>query len=81
MCKYNLDAAVRAIKKNNKFTIRLSDNEMKLFAHALFNLGILAEKTVVLVALLNMLTRRIFDRKIQKALVLQRFASELSQRG
>jgi len=37
--KYNFDKVVEIIKTTKKFSIRLSDIEMKLFAHVLFNRG------------------------------------------
>lgn len=37
--KYNFDKVVEIIKKDKKFSIRLPDDEMKLFAHILFNKG------------------------------------------
>lgn len=40
--EYNFDKAIEIIKKDKKFSIRLPDNEMKAFAHVLFNKGYLA---------------------------------------
>jgi hypothetical protein len=37
--KYSIDKAVQFIKKNGRFSINLNQNEMKLFAHLLFNKG------------------------------------------
>ncbi|TRX40377.1 hypothetical protein [Flavobacterium restrictum] len=39
--KYNFDKAIEIIKNKKKFSIRLSDSEMKAFAHILFNKGYL----------------------------------------
>lgn len=39
--KYDFKKAVEIIKKNKSFSIRLSDAEMKAFAHILFNKGYL----------------------------------------
>lgn len=39
--EYNFDKAIEMIKKDKKFSIRLPDNEMKAFAHVLFNKGYL----------------------------------------
>lgn len=39
--EYNFDKAIEIIKKDKKFSIRLPDNEMKAFAHVLFNKGYL----------------------------------------
>jgi len=39
--EYNLDKAIEIIKKDKAFSIRLSDDEMKAFAHVLFNKGYL----------------------------------------
>ena len=37
--KYDFDKVVEIIKKDKKFALRLSNNEMKYFAHLLFNKG------------------------------------------
>ncbi len=37
--EYNFDKVIEIIKRDKKFALRLSDNEMKLFAHILFNKG------------------------------------------
>ncbi len=37
--KYNFDKVGEIIKRNKKFSLRLSDDEMKYFAHVLFNKG------------------------------------------
>lgn len=39
--KYNFDKTIGIIKKDKEFSIRLSDDEMKAFAHVLFNKGYL----------------------------------------
>lgn len=39
--KYNFDKTTDIIKKKKEFSIRLSDEEMKAFAHVLFNKGFL----------------------------------------
>jgi len=39
--EYNFDKAIEIIEKDKDFSIRLSDNEMKAFAHVLFNKGYL----------------------------------------
>jgi len=39
--KYNFDKTVDIIKKKKEFSIRLPDDEMKAFAHILFNKGYL----------------------------------------
>jgi hypothetical protein len=39
--EYNIDKAIEIIKKDKNFSIRLSDDEMKAFAHVLFNKGYL----------------------------------------
>jgi hypothetical protein len=39
--EYNFDKAIEIIKKNKDFSIRLSDDDMKAFAHVLFNKGYL----------------------------------------
>jgi len=39
--EYNFDKAIEIIKKDKGFSIRLSDDEMKAFAHVLFNKGYL----------------------------------------
>jgi hypothetical protein len=39
--EYNFDKAIEIIKKDKDFSIRLSDDEMKAFAHVLFNKGYL----------------------------------------
>lgn len=39
--KYSLDKAIISIQKSNKFELRLTDKEMPLFAHLLFNKGYL----------------------------------------
>ena len=39
--KYNFGKAIEIIKKDKDFSIRLSDDEMKAFAHVLFNMGYL----------------------------------------
>ncbi|MCO4292629.1 hypothetical protein NF867_07135 [Solitalea sp. MAHUQ-68] len=39
--KYNFDKAIEYIKKTKDFSIWLSDDEMKAFAHVLFNKGYL----------------------------------------
>lgn len=39
--KYDTDSAIAIIEKKQKFTIRLDDDEMKAFAHVLFNKGYL----------------------------------------
>jgi len=37
--KYNFDKIITIIKRDKKFSIKLSDSEMKLFAHILFDKG------------------------------------------
>ena len=37
--EYNFDKTIEIIKKDKDFSIRLSDDEMKAFAHVLFNKG------------------------------------------
>ena len=39
--EYNFDKAIEIIKKGKDFSIRLSDDRMKAFAHVLFNKGFL----------------------------------------
>ena len=39
--EYNFDKAIQIIKNDRNFSIRLSDNKMKAFAHVLFNKGFL----------------------------------------
>ncbi len=39
--KYNFGKTIEIIKKDKDFSVRLSDNEMKSFAHILFNNGYL----------------------------------------
>lgn len=39
--EYNFDKAIEIIKRDKDFSIRLSDDEMKAFAHVLFNKGYL----------------------------------------
>lgn len=39
--EYNIDKAIKIIKKDKDFSIRLTDDEMKAFAHVLFNKGYL----------------------------------------
>ncbi len=39
--EYNFDKAIEIIKKDKEFSIRLSDDKMKAFAHVLFNKGYL----------------------------------------
>jgi hypothetical protein len=39
--EYNFDKAIEIIKKDKDFSIRLSDDDMKAFAHVLFNKGYL----------------------------------------
>lgn len=39
--EYNFDKTIEIIKKDKDFSIRLSDDDMKAFAHVLFNKGYL----------------------------------------
>ena len=39
--EYNFDKAIQIIKKDKDFSMRLSDDRMKAFAHVLFNKGFL----------------------------------------
>jgi hypothetical protein len=39
--EYNFDKTIEIIKKDKEFSIRLADDEMKAFAHVLFNKGYL----------------------------------------
>jgi hypothetical protein len=39
--EYNFDKAIEIIERNKEFSIQLSDDEMKAFAHVLFNNGFL----------------------------------------
>ena len=42
--EYNFDKAIEIIKKDKDFSIRLADDEMKAFAHVLFNKGYLTRE-------------------------------------